>query len=107
MEWLAGLQHRGATKRMISVSVEVSSSSARLTAGIRAESIEEAVRVATASHPGCEVRVLFPIDPEVFFAEDPVQWWGRSVVLPEATELEAAGSEPNLIAWTREVRTAG
>lgn len=91
MGGLVVLQLTGDTERMISVSVEVSTGSGHFRAEIRAESIKEAVRVANASHPGCGVRLLFPIDPEVYFGEDPVQWRRRSLLLPEATE--PAGSE--------------
>jgi hypothetical protein len=34
---------------------------------VRDESIERAVRLVLAIYRGCEVRVLFPIDPEAFF----------------------------------------
>ncbi len=57
---------------MIQISVEVDGgASACFRAAVRAESIEQAVGIAGARHPGSEVRVLFPIDPEAFFCEDP------------------------------------
>jgi mannose-1-phosphate guanylyltransferase len=34
---------------------------------VQAESIERAVHQALARYPGCEARVVFPIDPEAFF----------------------------------------
>lgn len=52
---------------MISVSVEVCSRGARFRATVSAESIEEAVCLAKARYPRGEARVLFPIDPELFF----------------------------------------
>jgi hypothetical protein len=55
-------------ERVIRVSVAVGSETVRF----RAESIEEAVRLASVSYPGGTVRVLFPIDPNSFFIEKPV-----------------------------------
>lgn len=56
---------------MIRVWVEVSGGATRFRTEVRAESIERAVRLALANHPGCEGRVIFPIDPLVF-CEEPV-----------------------------------
>ena len=53
---------------MIRVSLEVRGARTRFTVGVQAESITQAVRSVIARHPGCEIRVLFPIDPEAFFA---------------------------------------
>jgi mannose-1-phosphate guanylyltransferase len=53
---------------VIRVRVEVSGGSGDgFSVEVWAESIEEAVRQVLASYPGCEARVLFPIDPEAFF----------------------------------------
>ena len=92
---------------MIRVSVAVSTGTTRFKAEVRAESIEDAVRLAAGIYPDGEVRVLFPIDAEAYFSEDPLHWRGRSVVLPRTTEPEAASSEPSPMASTRGVRTAG
>ncbi len=54
---------------MIRISVEVSSDAASFRAVVYAESIEQAVGIARARYPGCEVGVLFPIDPETFFVQ--------------------------------------
>ncbi len=72
---------------MIRVSVAVSSGADRFKAEVRAEGIEDAVRLAAGIYPDGEAGVLFPIDSGAFFAEDPLRWRGRSVVLREATEL--------------------
>ncbi len=56
---------------MIKVSFEVGSGSASFGAAVRAESIRQAVDVAEARYPGCDVRVVFPIDPEAFFVRGP------------------------------------
>ncbi len=68
MGWLGGRYHRGAAERVIRVSVAVSSGAVRFKVEVQAESIERAVRLACVRYPGCEVRVLFPINPEVYFA---------------------------------------
>jgi hypothetical protein len=36
-----------------------------------AESISQAVGIIEELHPGRKVQVVFPIDPEEFFVEDP------------------------------------
>ena len=53
---------------MIRISVVVSRGGASFRAVVCAESIERAVGIARARYPGSEVRVLFPIAPETFFA---------------------------------------
>jgi hypothetical protein len=67
---------------VIRVWVEVSGGATRFRTEVRAESIERAVRLALANHPGCEGRVMFPIDPQVFFCKEPVP--GAGEFLPEA-----------------------
>ncbi|HEX2741599.1 MAG TPA: hypothetical protein VHM69_14235 [Rubrobacter sp.] len=54
---------------MIKVSVEVSGASANFTADVWAESVAQAVDLASACNPGCEAKLLFPIDPDTFFAK--------------------------------------
>ena len=56
---------------MIRVSVEVSQVAGSFTADVWAESVAQAVDLANAWNPGCEARVLFPIDPDTFFAKSP------------------------------------
>lgn len=55
---------------MIRISVEVSSGVASFRAAVWAENIEHAVDIASTQYPRSEVRILFPIDPETFFAGD-------------------------------------
>lgn len=64
---------------MIRVSVEVRSGANCFRTAVWAESIERAVRLAEGDYPGSETRVLFPIEPEVFFAKAPA----AEVVRPE------------------------
>jgi hypothetical protein len=59
----------GAGTPVIRVSLAVRCSSTRFTMEVQAESITHAVSSAVARYPGCGVMVLFPIDPEAFFAD--------------------------------------
>ena len=54
---------------MIKVSVEVFGVAARFRADVWAESVVQAVEFANACYPGCEARLLFPIDPDAFFTQ--------------------------------------
>ncbi len=51
--------------------IEVDSGGARFALAVRAESIERALGLAEALYPGTGARVVFPIEPERFFVEDP------------------------------------
>ena len=55
---------------MIRVSVEVSSSAARLSVSVRAESIQRAVSMVEVLYPSADVWVVHPIEPETFFIAD-------------------------------------
>jgi hypothetical protein len=57
---------------MVRISIQVSSGAARFKVMVQAESIERALEVAKRHNPGKECRVTFPLDPENFFAGDPV-----------------------------------
>jgi hypothetical protein len=52
---------------MIEVSIEVREGNAPFRVAVRAESISQAVSNVKERHPGGDVRVVFPIDPESFF----------------------------------------
>ena len=52
---------------MIKIAVEVRSSAARFKVALLAESIEGALEMAKRYDPGKECKVVFPVDPEVFF----------------------------------------
>ena len=54
---------------MIKISIEVRSSAARFKVALVAESIEGALEMAKRYNSGKECKVVFPIDPEVFFVE--------------------------------------
>lgn len=55
---------------MIRVTVEVIRGSEHFTEQVRADSIERAVKVAGVRYPDGKIRVQFPIEPEIFFAEE-------------------------------------
>jgi hypothetical protein len=62
---------------MIKISVRVSSGTARFGVTVQAESIERALEVAARQNPGKACEVIFPIDPEAFFVDDPVAPFGQ------------------------------
>ena len=55
---------------MIRVSVEVRNGATHFRVGIQASSIKRAIDLVKAFYSACDVRVIFPIDPEGFFVED-------------------------------------
>jgi hypothetical protein len=55
---------------MIKIAIEVRSSAARFKVALLAESIEGALEMVKRYHPGKESKVVFPIDPEVYFVGD-------------------------------------
>jgi hypothetical protein len=58
---------------MIRVTIEMREGAATRRVQISASSIERALKIAGEGRPGRRVRLLFPIDPEIFFVvrEDP------------------------------------
>jgi len=64
---------------MIRVSINVREGTALSRTTVQAESIREAVSITRRRYPGRDVRVKFPIDPEDFFIEGPVEenGWAR------------------------------
>jgi hypothetical protein len=56
---------------VVKVSIEVRSGAARFRVGIQASSIQRAVGLAMGLYSASDVRVIFPIDPEGFFIDDP------------------------------------
>lgn len=63
---------------MIRVTVEVSGG-VRCRATVQAESILQALSLASNRYPGSSVKVIFPIEPEVFFV-------GEQCLLARETE---------------------
>ena len=59
---------------MIKVTVEIGEGALTQRVQITAPSIKQALKMAGEGKPGRRVRLLFPIDPEVFFVpESPTQ----------------------------------
>jgi hypothetical protein len=56
---------------MIRVFVEVTEGVAPLRVEVRAKSIGQAVATIEELHPGSAVEVVFPIDPEKYFVDEP------------------------------------
>lgn len=55
---------------MIEVPVEVVGGTARFRVTVRAESIHRALEIVGDRHPGRDVQLMFPLDPDTFFAGD-------------------------------------
>ena len=55
---------------MIRISVEVGQGAARYRVAAQAESIERALEIVERRNPGCEAKVAFPDDPEVYFVSN-------------------------------------
>ncbi|MDQ4128433.1 MAG: hypothetical protein M3151_10875 [Actinomycetota bacterium] len=65
---------------MVKVSVEVGSGGFRL--AVAAETISRALRLVEDRYPGAEIRIIFPLDPDEFFAR-PATAAGIERTLPE------------------------
>jgi hypothetical protein len=61
-------------QKVVSVTVEIREGALPRQAQMSAPSIKHALKLASAGKPGRRVRLVFPIDPEAFFAaESPTQ----------------------------------
>jgi len=59
---------------MIRVCVEVLCGEASSTTlSVRAQSILRALEVAGEQHPGCDLNIVFPLDPDTFFVQDSLE----------------------------------
>jgi hypothetical protein len=61
----------GMGRKMVKVSVEIRSGTARFRVGVQAESISKALSLVGGRYPKSQVRVVFPIEPEGFFVDEP------------------------------------
>jgi hypothetical protein len=64
---------------VIKVSLEVREGAALFRVAVQAESIGRAVSIIKGRHPGRDVRVVFPIDPEEFFPGSSEETGGNGV----------------------------
>jgi hypothetical protein len=55
---------------VVKVSIEVRKGASRFAVAVSAESMRRAVSLVQGRYPGGDCRVLFPVNPEEFFAED-------------------------------------
>jgi hypothetical protein len=55
---------------VVKVSIEVCYGATHFRVGVKASSIQRAVDLVKGSYSADDVRVVFPIDPEGFFAEE-------------------------------------
>ena len=60
-------------EKMVRISVEVRSGTARFRVGVQAPSIREALGVVGGRYPRGVVGVAFPIEPEEFFVHEHTQ----------------------------------
>jgi hypothetical protein len=74
--------------RMIKVSVEVRSGTARFRVSVQAESIRRALGMVSGRYPHGAVRLVFPAEPGSFFVRSPTAVAG--MVVTEQTRREAA-----------------
>jgi hypothetical protein len=75
-------------QKMVKVSVEVRSDTARFRVGVQARSIRRALSIVGGRYPQGEVRVVFPIEPEGFFIQEPSAL--ARIVGPEQAYQQAA-----------------
>jgi hypothetical protein len=55
---------------MVKVSIELHDGTARFVVAVQTHSIQQALNIVAARHPGSNARMKFPIEPEGFFVED-------------------------------------
>ena len=55
---------------MVKVSIEVHNGTARFMVGVKANNIEEALRIVQTRYPAKVAKVKFPIDPKGFFVDE-------------------------------------
>ena len=58
-------------QKLVRISVEVRSGTARFRVGVQAENIKKALSMVEGRYPRGVVRVAFPIEPEGFFVGEP------------------------------------
>ncbi len=62
---------------MVKVSIEVHDGTGRFAVAVLAKSIQQALSLVAARHPGSAVRVKFPVAPEGFSSGILLHEWGR------------------------------
>ena len=75
-------------QKMVKVSVEVRSGTARFRVGAQAQSIRKALSMVGGKYPQGEIRLMFPAEPGGFFVSKPLAQVG--IVGSEQAQREAA-----------------
>jgi hypothetical protein len=79
----------GGRRNVIKVSLEVRDAGDDFLVYVWAGSVVRAVDLVSACYPGCEVRLLFPINPDAFFAQGRTAE-GTRMVSAKASEATGA-----------------
>lgn len=86
---------------MITVTVEQKQGAATRRMRVSASSIERALEISGAGRPDTEVRVVFPIDAEAFFAPAIQEGVDHESMSPEEIEVACEDGLPGAYdAWT-------
>ena len=56
---------------MTTILIDVVKGDVHVLVSVRAESIRRSLELVKQWYSGCEARVVFPLDPELFFTADP------------------------------------
>lgn len=75
-------------QKMVKVSVEVRSGTARFRVGAQAQSIRKALSMVEGKYPQGEIRLVFPAEPGGYFVHKPLAQAG--IVGSEQAQREAA-----------------
>jgi hypothetical protein len=79
---------------MIRAAIEVGNETGCFLVVVCAENIQQAVGFVANLYPGCAVRVKFPLDPDMFFAEDPAVEAGMlALAAPEGGQREGSDQD--------------
>ncbi len=72
---------------MVEVSIQVGDEGFRLS--VTAGSIRQALGMVEEQYPGTDARVVFPLDPDAFFAADPTAESGIDLGMPRASRARS------------------
>ena len=72
---------------MVGVLIDVVDGDFHVLVSVRTESIRRSLELVKRKYSGCEARVVFPLDPESFFAANPSAE-AESVVCETLTRIE-------------------
>jgi hypothetical protein len=84
---------------VIKVAVEISGATTSFIADVWAESVIGAINLVNACYKGYETRLLFPIDPDTFFAEERAA--GPMIISSEVPRATASTEEEGEVALAK------